>query len=209
MTQALIFDIDGTLVDSDQAMIGSIQLALKQELGLDLSFTDLAFTKGIPTQVSLQHFIDDPAEIDRVEEVVNHFIGKLVHTEKLFPGVASTLRQLAPDIQLGIVTSKTSEEFNNEFVPMGLMPLFDTVITASDTDRHKPHPAPLELALSRLGITATEAIYVGDTKYDLEMTHAAGAQFALARWGTAGTTTWQQEADIVLAQPTDIAHLVR
>ena len=50
---------------------------------------------------------------------------------------------------------------------------------------------------------------MGDTKYDLEMTHAAGAQFALARWGTAGTTTWQQEADIVLAHPTDIAHLVR
>lgn len=70
MTKALIFDIDGTLVDSDQAMIGSIQLALKQELGLDLSFTDLAFTKGLPTQVSLQRFIDDPAEIDRVEEVV-------------------------------------------------------------------------------------------------------------------------------------------
>ena len=92
---------------------------------------------------------------------------------------------------------------------MGLMPLFDTVITASDTDRHKPHPDPLELALSQLEIPATEAIYVGDTKYDLEMTHAAGAQFALARWGTAGTTAWQQEADIVLAQPTDIAHLVR
>lgn len=204
----ILFDVDGTLINSDEAMMGSIQRMLKEELGRDYSFDDLRFTKGIPTTSTLAHFDFPKSEYPRLMQSVDNHIDELIDTEKLYPEIEEMLAELSQHVRLGIITSKTDQEMANEFPQFGITDYFDLIVTASDTDKHKPDPAPLRYALDHLDEDVDNAIYIGDTKYDLQTAHSAGMRFALAGWGTELTPELQQ-SDWVLDDPHALVDLAQ
>ena len=103
----------------------------------------------------------------------------------LFGGVAETLKKLRErGLALGIVTSKTREEFANDFNRFGIGGYFQTVVCAEDTTEHKPNPAPLLKYMELSGASRKRVLYVGDSIYDSQCAHAASVDFALALWGT-------------------------
>lgn len=110
-------------------------------------------------------------------------------------------------IPLGVVTSKTNQSMKTEFEPYGLSDYFATVVTASHTEKHKPNPDPINLALELSGAKKAQAIYIGDSIYDMQSAHAAGIDFALAKWGAKENTEFA-EADIILAEPNDLLKYV-
>ena len=107
------------------------------------------------------------------------------------------------ETQIGIVTSKTNEEMENEFEHFGLSKLFDISVTASDTTKHKPNPEPILYALNKLGSLPEESIYIGDSIYDMHSSQSAGAKFALAKWGAKENPLFSS-ADISLETPLEI-----
>ena len=106
------------------------------------------------------------------------------HHIRLFDGVKETLEKLRDhSLTLGIITSKTREEFENDFLPFGVDDYFSTVVCAEDSKTHKPEPGPMLAYLEKSGATAERVLYVGDTLYDMRCAKGAGVDHALALWG--------------------------
>ncbi|MEK4351543.1 HAD family hydrolase [Paenibacillus sp. FSL R5-0744] len=182
MYTTVIFDIDGTLINTEQAVLGSLQKLLKKNYNRKMAQQDLAFVLGIPGTVSLgQLGIED---IEHANKCWNDLMSDYRHTIHVFEGFHQLLTNLRKQsIATGIVTSKTKKEFHDDFVPFGLARYLPYVICADDTELHKPHPEPLLRFLELSGAKAETAIYIGDTIYDYECARDAGVDFGLALWG--------------------------
>ena len=104
------------------------------------------------------------------------------------------------------MTSRTHYQFDYGFSPLGLDGYFDAVICMEDAPRHKPAPDPLLECLRRMGGTAAEAAYIGDSVCDMECAAAAGVKSCLALWGIPEGACIR--ADIELAAPADALKLI-
>lgn len=182
MYTTFIFDIDGTLINTEQAVLGSLQRLLKNNYNRELNQQDLTFVLGIPGAVSLRQLgIDD---VDNANNCWNEYMRDYQHTIHAFEGIQELLSILSEQsISTGVVTSKTNQEFQDDFVRFGLAPDLPYVVCAEDTKRHKPYPEPLLKFLEISGSVAKTSIYIGDTIYDYECARDAGVDFGLAMWG--------------------------
>ncbi|SMF86998.1 haloacid dehalogenase superfamily, subfamily IA, variant 1 with third motif having Dx(3-4)D or Dx(3-4)E [Paenibacillus uliginis N3/975] len=182
MYNTFIFDIDGTLIDTEQAVLSSLQKLLKVDYDRDIDLKDLNFALGIPGMYALQQLgIDDMNQaLDRWDS----FMKEYYSTIDVFSGIKELLDELKKQsVMKGVVTSKTDQEFSHDFVPFGLTGHFPHVVCADDTELHKPHPEPLFKFLEISGADAMSSIYIGDTIYDYECARDAGIDFGLALWG--------------------------
>jgi HAD superfamily hydrolase (TIGR01549 family) len=198
----IVFDIDGTLIDTEQAVLCGLQSMLKTDYGKEFSLKDLEFAFGLPGSDSLPMFgIED---VQQANLRWNFFFQQFFHTAKVFDGIREMLVSLKEmNLQTGIVTSKTQNEFKHEFAPFGLADLFDYVVCSDQTEKHKPDPEPMLKFLEISGATPEQTIYIGDTVYDCRSAHRAGVKFGLAGWGSrhperiAPDVTFRVPADIV------------
>lgn len=207
MLRAIIFDVDGTILDTEQAILQSLQRTLREETKQDYHFEALRFALGIPGKDALQRLnVDD---IEAVHQKWSAAVLDFSHEVAVFESLEEVIQHLATKpLQLGIVTSKTAQEVVDEFEPFGLSEYFQHIVSASDTEKHKPHPEPLLKCLDALQVAPEEAIYIGDSIYDFQCAKQAGAKFALAHWGAKSTIGFE-EADYVFYEPKDILAIVK
>ncbi len=205
MFTTIIFDVDGTLIDTEEAILNSLQKVLRAE-GRAYSQDELRFALGIPGMDTLKQLEIDDAE--RVLATWSETVLEFSDTVRLFQGAQEVVTQLADrPLRLGIVTSKTKQEVRDEFDPFGLSHHFDCIVSASDTVKHKPHPDPLLLCLETLGAPKEGALYIGDSIYDMQCAHSAGIPFALALWGSKTTAPFDA-AEYILNEPMDVLKLL-
>lgn len=205
MIKCVVFDVDGTLIDTGEAIISSLQKVLKEDLGKEFSKEELAFAFGIPGAATLEKLgvKDIDSSLGKWIKYLDEFSGSM----KVFDGIEDCLKKIkALNIKAGIVTSKTKEEFEGNFVPFGLKNYFDFVVCADDTDRHKPHPEPLLKLLEMCGHKNSEIVYIGDTKYDKQCAEGAGVKFGLALWGAKSSEGF--ESSYILQAPCDILNII-
>lgn len=206
MYDCVIFDIDGTLIDTEKAIIGSLQKVLLEELGKHYDYNDLVFTFGIPGAVSLEKF-----GIKNIEATCrrwNSYIEEFRTEMRIYPGIEEVLRKLDQKrIKNGIVTSKTKEEFKKHFIPLGLADYFKYVVCADDTTKYKPEPEPLLKFMELFNVSPDNSIYIGDTIYDLRCAQGAKIDFGLALWGAKQPESIN--AQYKLKQPREILDIVQ
>lgn len=182
MYNCVILDVDGTLIDTEAAVIGSLKKLLEERGHEVPADHELRFVLGIPGRDSLPRF--GMKDVEEACERWNAFMKDFAEQIRPYDGIREALRRLKnAGITTGIVTSKTRQELENDFVPFGLMDQLDYVVCADDTEKHKPCPDPLMKFLELSGADPARSVYVGDTKYDAECASAAGVDFALALWG--------------------------
>ncbi|TPV43491.1 HAD family hydrolase [Bacillus dicomae] len=202
----IIFDIDGTMLDTEKAVLYSLQRTLRDE-GMNYSLEKLHFALGIPGVAALQEI-----GVENIKAVHEKWIRNMADFKNeitVFKGIAEVIEIVSSyKVRTGIVTSKTRQEFIDDFQPFGLHSYFEHSICVEDTMKHKPHPEPLVTCLKRLNIDAQEAIYIGDSVYDLQCAKQAGAKFGLALWG-AKTKKGFEEADYIFQTPHEILSLVK
>ena len=179
----VLFDLDGTLIDSGAAILASFHHATETVLGRRYADEVVMATvggHGIHRQMA-------KFDRDRVDDLVDAYRShnlELYRRIRLFPGVEAVLHSLREDgHRLGIVTVKSrgTVELTLELLPLG--PFFDTVVTGDDVEQHKPDPEGLRLALERLGGEAASAAYVGDSPFDIQAAKAAGVGAIAVAWG--------------------------
>ncbi|RJX37619.1 HAD family hydrolase [Paenibacillus pinisoli] len=205
MYQTFIFDVDGTLIDTEKAVLGSLQKMLMLDYGQHLETEQLTFVLGIPGADALPRF--GIKDIDRANERWNEYMVDFAHTIHVFNGIKDLLAALNLEgVMTGIVTSKTTEELHADFVPHGLMGELHHVVCADDTARHKPHPEPLLKFLELSGADPAASLYIGDTIYDAQCARDAGIDFALALWGCGNPDTI--EARYKLNSPIELLELI-
>lgn len=206
MITSLIFDVDGTILDTEKAILKSLQKILKEELNQDYALHELRFALGIPGKETLKKL--NVPNIDVVHPKWSRAVLDFSHEVSVFEELEDIIKELSlSKLKLGIVTSKTRKELIDEFEPFGLGGYFEHTICACDTDKHKPYPDPLLACLQQLDVPNNEVIYIGDSIYDLQCAKSAGVRFALALWGSK-TREGFETANYILNTPKDILNLI-
>lgn len=206
MFKYVIFDVDGTILDTEKAILKSLQKVLKEE-GKDYQLEDLRFALGIPGIETLKKL--NVTDLERVHPKWSETVIEFSHEVSVFQDLENVIKTLSESpVRTGIVTSKTKQELIDEFEPFGLSSFFEYTICASDTEKHKPHPEPLLACLDGLNANQDETIYIGDSIYDMQCAKSAGVKFALALWGSK-TTEGFESAEFVLKEPKAILDLIK
>lgn len=209
---AAIFDVDGTLVDSQGDIMISMNRAfasvdrpcpprndilMRVGLSLDVIFAQLAQDlPGETRDAMVQCYKDSYASQRRTR-------GSAV-SSPLFEGIAETLAQLhaQDDILLGVATGKSRRGLTHLLQGHGLEHIFLTKQVADDHPS-KPHPAMLQKAMDDLGVDHANTVMIGDTSFDLEMARAAGSLFLGVSWGYHAPDRLQG-ADLIISDPREI-----
>lgn len=200
----VVFDVDGTLINSEQMILKSLQKALLEE-GIKKTTNDLKFVLGIPGKIALSRLLIKNSVV--IGEKWNEYMSDFSNETTIFSGIIEVLDTLQSNgIKLGIITSKTKKEYEDDFMKFNLHKYFDLVICADDTKKHKPDGEPMEKYLKIMNIKKEDTIYIGDSVYDMQCAKNAEVDFALALWGA-------YEADKIdsiykLENPKDILNIL-
>ncbi|MGW9019201.1 HAD family hydrolase [Priestia megaterium] len=206
MYSCIIFDVDGTILDTEQAILKSLQKIIKEEQQKHYLLDELKFALGIPGKETLRRL--QIKDVDRVHPKWCQAVLEFSNEVSIFEGLKEVIHCLHQNnIKIGILTSKTKQELVDEFEPFGLSSFFSHTTCADDTEKHKPHPEPLLTCLENLEVTSKGAIYIGDSIYDMQCAKQAEVSFGLALWGS--KTTEGFEADYILKEPQDILKLIQ
>jgi len=182
MYDYIAFDIDGTLLDTEEALMCSLRRLALEDVNRELTPDELRFAFGSPGEDTLRRL--GVADLRRSSRKWIEYFEDCSHSVRPFDGIEDTLARLFENgVTMGIVTSKTREEFAHGFSPFGLNGYFKVVVCADDTERHKPSPEPLLKFLDLAGADRARTMYVGDTLYDAGSAIAARVAFGLALWG--------------------------
>jgi pyrophosphatase PpaX len=180
---AVIFDLDGTLVDSAPLIRLSFNHATRTVLGFELPFAEAVPYMIQPLEDQMRALSEDRwEELCSVYMEHNHeWHERLIRTFEGVPEAVAVLRQSVRS--LAVVTSKRRDATETALRDLGMADLFDEVVTYEDTELHKPNPDPILTCLARLDVRASAGVYVGDTPTDLQAAKAAGVDAAAVAWG--------------------------
>jgi pyrophosphatase PpaX len=181
--ETVLFDLDGTLIDSGAAILASFHHATETVLGRRYA-DDIVMASVGGHGIHRQMAQFDPDRVDDLVQAYRSHNLDLYRQIRLFAGVDAMLERLRDDgHRLGIVTVKSrgTVELTLQLLPLGSF--FDTVVTGDDVEQHKPDPEGLLLAVERLGGDAASAAYVGDSPFDVQAAKAAGMGAIAVTWG--------------------------
>jgi pyrophosphatase PpaX len=197
----VIFDLDGTVVDTVELIVVSFRHAVRTVLGTDLPDDVILSGVGRPLLAQMEALSHEHAQ-ELVDAYRQH--NHRVHDELIreYEGMEAGGggRGGPPPPRLAIVTSKGAFATGLAFESIDLHRFFEVVVTADDSDAHKPSPEPILLALERLGAEAEGAIYIGDSPVDVAAGRAAGVATAAVVWGIFS------HDDLVAAGPDFVLH---
>jgi pyrophosphatase PpaX len=203
----VLFDLDGTLIDSGPIILASMKHAARAVLGIEVDEMKVRAAIGGPGLVAQMQELDP----NRVEELVDAY---RAHNEPLHDELEAFDRMLdvLPRLRerghrLGIVTAKrrATVELAFERFP-ALRDLTEVLIGSDDTERHKPDPDPLLAALGQLGAQPHEAVYVGDSPFDVRAAKAGGLFAVAVGWGGIHSdgALLAEQPDILVHDPTEL-----
>ncbi|MEQ9487837.1 MAG: phosphoglycolate phosphatase [Alphaproteobacteria bacterium] len=209
---AIVFDLDGTLVDSapDLHMAAVIMAGSLGIAEPTLKEVTSYIGNGIPMLVrrclTAAGIAENDEILDQAVKVFMESYGRAPADLTVpYPGVADALTVLSGSgAPLGVCTNKAEAMATLVLEGTGLLPFFDVVIGGDRLAWRKPDPRPLTQAVSDLGGTVSESIYVGDSEVDAETAKAAGIRFALYSGGYRKTPVSELPHDFLFEKFADL-----
>ena len=179
----VLFDLDGTLIDSGGMILASFKHAARTVLGREVPDERILAAVGGPGLLEQMRALD----ASRVDELVRTYRehNEPLHAElRACPGIEDVLARLSEQgRRLGVVTAKRRATIQLAFDVLPIAQYFDAIVGSDETQRHKPHPDPILRALELLGAQPHEAAYVGDSPFDVRAAKAAGVYAIAVTWG--------------------------
>lgn len=184
----VLFDLDGTLIDSRAAVTACYTKVFREELGREFPPSEIRAAEVFamrPPEL-FGHVAPDRAK--ELHEAYRAAYPSCVHLVQRFEGARELVLSLIENgCKPSLVTNKGIERTKLDLETIGLDPnVFTTIVTAEDTTARKPDPAPILLGLERAGAAAADAVYVGDGPHDIEAAHAAGMPAIAVTYGFYG-----------------------
>jgi pyrophosphatase PpaX len=204
----VLFDLDGTVIDSGAIILASMRHAAETVLGGSYTDEQLLATVGGPG-LDAQMQALDPSRVDELIRVYRAHNEPLHETLAACAGMDVVLDELSDrGHRLGIVTAKRRATVDLAFARIPIEHLFEVVVGGDETEAHKPDPAPLRLALERLGAEPEDAAYVGDSPFDMQAARAAGLRAIGVSWGRIHRAEALTDADVVVDEARELLELV-
>ena len=179
----VLFDLDGTVVDSGAIILASMRHATREVLGTEHTDDELMQAVGGPG-LEAQLAVFGPDDVDELVRVYRAHNEPLHDELEACPGMEDVLVRLhAEGRRLGVVTAKRRATVELAFASVPIAHLFQTVVGGDETETHKPDPEPLLLAAERMGADPAQTAYVGDSPFDILAAKAAGMYSIAVTWG--------------------------
>ncbi len=181
MIKGILFDFDGTLINTNDLIFKSYDVAFQEVFNRKIEMEEILTLYGKPLYPSMMKYGEEGKrlyEIYREYNITHH--DELVKT---FPGVFEGVNKLAGNgYKLGIVTSKRLYLVKRGLDILGLSDIFEIIVTPDDTKETKPHPEPILLGCEKLGVMPEDAIYVGDSIFDMQAGQSAGTELCAVKY---------------------------
>jgi len=208
--QAILLDLDATLVDSRGIYTRAFQHVFRDILGVELRPEDRKKYMGLPTREFLSQY-SNGKQVDELVKTLNLYLARLMPEIRLFEGFETVLPELHRlGIKLAVVTSQTRVECQTTRQYLHIDPWIDQWVTVEDSAQPKPGPEPVWVALMRLGVAGSQALMVGDSEFDLKSGRAAGVRVGAALWGAADPAgLLALSPDSVFHTPQDLLKLIQ
>jgi len=181
--ETVLFDLDGTVVDSGGIILASMRHATQEVLGRDYSDEELMQAVGGPG-LEAQMSALAPDHVEQLVDVYRAHNEPLHDELEACAGMEDVLVRLRDEgRRLGVVTAKRRSTVDLAFAQVPLGHLFEAIVGGDETERHKPDPEPLLLGAERLGAEPAATAYVGDSPFDVRAAKAAGMFAVAVTWG--------------------------
>ena len=180
--KAIIYDIDGTILDTLEMNIVPLMKIIEEETGKKVAYEELLKHAGAP---GLKTMAD--LKIKNIEKTYARwvkYVNEYEHGAKLYEGFETVFEKFDGNIIQAIVSSKMVAQYQIDVVEKGIDKYFKVAILADDTTKHKPDPEPIYKCLDKISIKPEEAIFIGDSINDYSAAKNAGVDFGYATWGS-------------------------
>jgi HAD superfamily hydrolase (TIGR01509 family) len=206
--RAVVFYIDGTLVDTTELILNIYVETIRLLGGAEVTTDEVLSNFNIgPTPLVLEHFLGHPVsslDLDAYYLAYERAISRL----QPFPGVTSMLGQLRrAGYRLGLYTSATRRAVSLVVPKAGLDGYFEVIVAGDEVTQCKPAPEGLELVCGRLGVRTQQAVYIGDAEVDLACASSARVLGVQAVWSSASVILAGDH--LVAKQPTNVIALIK
>lgn len=203
---ALVFDLDGTLIDSRQDIATALN-RMRSDLGLPpLSLDQVVAMVGEGAKVLVRRALADWHEEPKKEVLtryLSYYREVCLDTTVPYPGIEEMLAELAPSYRMAVLSNK-GERLSIEILEgLDLAWRFKAILGGDSLPTRKPNPAGLRALADRFNLPVERLMLIGDSRVDSETARNAGCSFALVEWGTPGTEGL--EADIKASSPGELA----
>jgi pyrophosphatase PpaX len=182
---AVLFDLDGTLLDTIDLLLASVRWAFRDRPGRAPTTEEWIAGIGTPLESQMRVYAADSQDLATL--VTGYREYQRAHHDELTRAYTDAIETVADlrrsGYRMGVVTSKASDIANRSLAFVGLDRYLDVVVGYDATDRHKPDPEPVRYALDVLRVPAAEAVFVGDSPHDMFAGNAAGVTTVGALWG--------------------------
>ena len=209
--QTVLFDLDGTLIDSVRLILDSYHHTLAAH-GLPPR-SDEEWLRGVGTPLTVQfaEWCDDRGMLEALIATYREY--NLAHHDRMvtvYPGVVDSVEAIrAAGRQTGLVTSKNRQGALRGLTLAKLDQMMDVLVCADEVTNPKPHPEPVEKAVGLLQADPATTVYVGDSVHDMEAGRGAGVRTAAVLWGPFGREHLEgARPDYWLERPSDLVRLV-
>lgn len=197
--RAILFDLDGTLIDTTALIVGCFDHAWQKVCGCSPTREALIQTFGIPLREAMKRLLvlnafglplARTSESEVIESLLAEYrlfnVANHDAMARPFEGVRDVIAELrSRGYAIGVVTSKSRELACRGLSLCSLDGLIDESVFLEDTERHKPQPDPISRGLEKLKALPSQAAYVGDSRFDIIAGRAAGVRTIAALWGPA------------------------
>ena len=210
--KAVLFDFDGTIMDTNDIIIQSWQHTFRTIEGKERPIEEITPSFGEPLFVTMEKFFPGMNTEAMVQTYRDY--QRKVYTEQIhmFPGIPEVIKALKDKGYLvAIVTSRLWNSTKQGLYKFDIAHMFDAVVSAEDTDVHKPDPAPCNICLEKLGVKPEEAIFVGDSRFDVLCAKNAGVQSVLVGWSVCVTDEQKDgiyKPDYFIDKPEELLDIV-
>jgi pyrophosphatase PpaX len=179
----VLFDLDGTIVDSGWMILESFRFATRTVLGREIPDEVLLSRVGSGhLEEQMREF--DSEQADELARVYRQHYAPLHSDLRAFPGMLELLERLHDEgRRLGIVSAKRNDIVELAFEALGFGHVMDVVVGSDAAPRGKPHPDQILVALDRLDADPDDTAYVGDAPFDIAAAKAAGVHAIGVTWG--------------------------
>lgn len=181
----VLFDLDGTLIDTNKLIIDSFKHTYKTCLGLEVEEQEILKYFGEPLIVTLKRYSEERSD-ELFKAYIEYNESRHDDTVVMFEGIHELLEELDKQgFILALVTSKRRKVALMGLDLFDIKKHFKAILALEDTELHKPNPAPVVKALELLGAKPDEAVMVGDSIFDIHCAHGAGVKAVLVKWSAA------------------------
>ncbi len=183
--QAVLFDLDGTLLDTYDLLLTTFRYATRTVLGEVVPDEALMAKVGQPLNTQMWDFTNDDSVHEELCRVYREH-NAVIHDDliKLFPDTVDMLDRLKDEgVPLGVVTSKRHEPAMRGLERFDLGAYFDFLVGSDDWPEHKPSPGPVAYGCRLMDLEPGSCLYVGDSPFDIQAGNGAGCATAAALWG--------------------------